>query len=172
MRRVSHIGISLLTFILGVLVNNLALKYFRVNFANVDSVSFQSETMPQFVAVSSLHDPDYHIYWYRTPNSDELEEITLYADFRSREVTRKLFESNATPDGATVIEVGSKFDENGHVIGRRGVTIFNYVKGVRIFWTDEDSFWFVQAPSLELAHQFEESATVQSIRMSHKARLK
>ena len=155
-RAILYIGISFLTFVFGVQVNSLALKYVRVN----------------FVAVSSLHDPDYHIYWYRTPNSHDLQEITLYADFRSREVTREHFESNATPDGATVIEIGSKFDENGHVIGRRGVTMFKGLKAVRIFWTDGDSFWFVQAPSLKLAHQFEESAQVQSVRLSHKARLK
>ena len=169
MRRISlYIGIGCLTFIFGVLVNSLTLKDFRVNAPNVDSVSSQSDT-PQFVAVSSLLEPEYHIYWYRTPNSDDTQEITLFADFRSREVTRKLFNSNASPDGATIIEIGSKFDENGHKIGRRGVAVFNDVQAVRIFWTDGDDFWSVQAPSLELARQFEESSIVHSIVMSNRA---
>lgn len=165
MRRVSlYIAVGFLTFVFGVLVNGLV--------PNVKPVSLQSDPMPQFVAVSSIHDPDYHIYFYKTRDGDDLEEINVYADFRSREVTLQHFESNAQPDGSTVIEIGSKFDANGHVIGRRGVTVFNDVKAVRIFWTDGDSFWIVQAPSMELAQQFEESAALQSIRMSHKARLK
>lgn len=166
MRRIGlYIGIGFLTFVFGILVNSLALKFFRENFA---TVLLESDATPQFVAVSSLLDHDYHIYWYKTPDSDDDQEITLYADFRSREVTLEHFESNADPDGATIIEIGSKFDENGHTIGRRGIAIFNDVKAARIFWTDGDNFWSVQAPSLELARQFEESAIVHAITRSTK----
>lgn len=134
----------------------------------VGSVLCDFKPTPRFVAVSSLIDRDYHIYWYKTPNSDDDEEITLSADFRAAEVTREHFKSNTTPDGATLIEIGTKFDENGHPIGKRGVTIFNNTRAARIFWTDGDTFWFVQAPTLALASEFEESAITRSITAANK----
>ena len=166
MRRISlYTSIAFLTFACGVLTNSFV-KYFRSPVAIVNSSALV--TMPRFVPVSSLIEPDYHIYWYKTPTSNDDQELTLFADFRSAEVTHKLFESNTTPDAAKLVEIGSKLDENGHKIGRRGVTIFKGVQAVRIFWTDEDTFWIVQAPSLELAREFEQSAVVHSITMSNK----
>lgn len=169
MRRISlYIGIVFLTFVCGVVANTLVLKCFRSNIVTVDSIDLWPDTSPRFVAVSSLLEPDYHIYWYKTPTSDDPEEITLYADFRSPQVTLEHFESNSTSHSAKLIEIGPRLDENGHKIGKRGVSIFKDVQAVRIFWTDGDTFWFVQAPSLELAREFEQSVVVHSITMSNK----
>jgi hypothetical protein len=126
-----------------------------------------SESKEHFIAVSSGLEPDYHLYHYRTPGSNDLEEITLYGDFRSAKVTNNSFESNATANAdARLIEIGSKFDVNGKKIGRRGVLAFTGNQSVRIFWTDGDVLWFVQAPSLELAREFEQSDIVSSITSS------
>jgi hypothetical protein len=129
---------------------------------------FRGTSHPRFIATGSSLESDYHIYRYRTPGSSDPEEITLYGDFRSAQVTREHLESNATPDGGTLIERGHKFDEKGRPIGERVVTVFKDVKAVRISWTDGDIFWSVQAPSLELAREFEASEIVHSITMSNK----
>lgn len=164
-----HIGIALVTFMCGVVANGLVHRYLlQTNRTTVDAKVPVSDTVPRFINVGSLLERDYHIYWYRTPTSDDPEEITLYGDFRSAQVTREHLESNAAPDGATLIERGYKVDEKGRGIGERVVTVFKDLKAVRISWTEGDIFWSVQAPSLELAREFEESEIVRSITMSNK----
>ncbi|HTY23031.1 MAG TPA: hypothetical protein VMC85_07865 [Desulfomonilaceae bacterium] len=128
-----------------------------------------SESNKRFIAVSSELQADYCIYRYRTPGSNDLEEITLLGDFRSAKVTSDTFDSNATPNAeAKLIEIGLKFEKDGKKIGRRGVLAFTTYQSVRIFWTDGDVFWDVQAPSLELAREFEQSEIVRSITASQK----
>ena len=181
MRRMSlYIGILLLTFVCGVVTTSLMHQYFlQGDRTTVETKVLLSNIVPRFIPVGSLLEPDYHIYWYRTPASTDPEEITLYGDFRSgreawleeTQVTREHFESNATTKAAKLVESGSKFDVIGQKIGRRGVTVFTInqdVHAVRIFWTEGDIFWSVQAPSLELAREFEESEIVHSITMSNK----
>ena len=172
MRRIIlYTGTAFLAFVCGVLANSVVHKYFRSQILIVYSNARHSglEMMPRFISEGSLLESDYHIYWYRTPSSDDPQEIILYADFRSAQVTHETFESNATSAaGAELIEMGSKLDGNGRKIGRRGVIMFKYVQAVRIFWTDRDTFWSVQAPSLELAREFEESALVHSITISNR----
>lgn len=97
-----------------------------------------------------------------------VKEINFYGDFRSAQVTREHFESNATTDAATLIERGNKLDEQGRRIGERVVTVFKGSEAIRISWTEGDIFWSVQAPSLQLARKFEESEIVHSITMSNK----
>jgi len=160
----------LLTFIAGVgssrlLQNALHLGHEKGVLAYRRSPSSSS---PQFIRTGSLLEPDYHIYWYQTPGSPDAEEINFYGDFRSAQVTREHFESNATTDAATLIERGYKFDEQGRRIGERVITVFKGSEAVRISWTEGDIFWSVQAPSLQLARKFEESEIVQSITMSNK----
>lgn len=129
---------------------------------------FRGTSPPRLIATGSSLESDHHIYRYRTPGSSDPEEITLYGDFRSAEVTREHLESNAAPDGATLIERGYKLDDKGRRIGERVVTVFEADTAVRISWTEGDIFWSVQAPTLELAKEFEESEIVRSITMSNK----
>ena len=164
-----RVVILLLTFIAGVgssrlLQNPLHLGSEKAALANRRSSSTSS---PQFILTGSLLERDYHIYWYQTPESSGAEEISFYGDFRSAQVTREHLESNATTEAATLIERGYKLDEQGRRIGERVVTAFKGSEAVRISWTEDDIFWCVQAPSLQLAREFEESEIVRSITMSN-----
>ena len=163
------LGILLLTFSAGVGSSRLLHKALHLGpekaVANRPSLSGNS---PQFISTGSLLEPDYHIYSYQTPEGSDAEEITFFGDFRSAQVTRELLESNATTDAAKLMERGDKLDEQGRRIGERIVTVFKGSEAVRICWTESDIFWCVQAPSLRLARQFEESEIVRSITMSNK----
>lgn len=126
-----------------------------------------SESKERFIAGSSEINADYHLYRFWTPGSNNPEEIILYGDLRSAKVTSNAFDSNATTSAdSKVIEIGSKLDVNGKKIGKRGVLAFTTYQAVRIFWTDGDTFWFVQAPTLELAREFERSEIVNSLAAS------
>lgn len=168
MRRILlHIAIAFLTFLGGVGVSrflNGTLAGVTCEGSNPELLVFTlSSNMSRFISEGSLLEPDYHIYWYRTPDSNDPQQINLVGDFRSAEVTRWLFESNATPDNDTLIELGPKFDMFGREVGKRGVIVFNGGSPIRIFWTDGDVFWSVQAPTLQLAREFEQSDRAQSI---------
>ena len=165
MRSILHVGI-LCTLLMGV----AACSHFRGP-SGQSTVSYPSPTSspsPRFIATGSLLEPDYHNYWYRTPGSSDPEEIGLYGDFRSAQVTREHFESNANSSASKLIERGFKFDDQGRKIGKRGIWVSKHYRAVRIFWTEGDIFWFVQAPSLELAREFESSEIVHSITMSNR----
>lgn len=159
------IGILLLTFVCGVAASG-RLSYFRDLYGPQVQCRLQVGPMP-FVSEGSLLETDYHIYRYRLPDSENPEQITLYGGFRSAQVTRELFESNATSSASTLIESNIKY-VNRHAIGPRGVTVSKYGESVRIFWIDGDVFWCIQAPSFEIAHGFESSEIVKSITTSNK----
>lgn len=175
MRRILlHIAIAFLTFLGGVGASRLLNATLRVptcrgSMRSSELLVFTPSIKSQFVSEGSLLERDYHIYWYRTPGSSDPEQIVLFGDFRSAEVTRWLFESNATPDNDILLELGPKLDMLGREVGKRGVIIFNGGSPVRIFWTDGDLFWSVQAPTLELAREFEQSDIARLITSSKKA---
>ena len=154
-----RIGVLLLTFVCGIAVNSFVGRFFQPH--RERSCFLQVRNMPRFVSVGSLLDSDYHIYRYRTPTSTDPEQIVLYGDFRSAEVTEYHFEANATPSDG-LIELSSKLNVTGQR-ERRGVRVFEGGSPVRIFWTEGDVFWSVQAPTLELAREFEQSEIVRSI---------
>ena len=162
-----RIAILLLTFIAGVGSSRLIQNALHIG-RDKGGLANRQSSSPQFIQTGSLLEPDYHIYWYQTPGSSDSEEINFYGDFRSAQVTREHFESNATTDAATLIERGHKLDQQGRPIGERVVTVFKGSEVVRISWTEGDIFWSVQAPSLQLARKFEESEIVRSITTSNK----
>lgn len=159
-----RIGILLLTFVCGVAASGLV-SYFRGLNGPQVQCRLQVGPMP-FVSEGSLLEPDYHIYRYRLPDSDNPEQVTLYGDFRSAQVTREHFESNATSSASTLIVSDTKYMK-GQKIGPRGVTVSKDNESVRIFWTDGDIFWCIQAPSFGIAHAFESSEIVKSITSSN-----
>ena len=169
MRRILlHIAIAFLTFLCGVGASRLLNATLRASTCTgMRSSELLVLTLPsnrsRFVSEGSLLEPDYHIYRYRTPDSNDPQQIVLFGDFRSAKVTRWLFESNATPDNDTLIELGPKLDVFGREVGKRGVIVFNGGSPIRIFWTDGDVFWSVQAPTLQLAREFEQSDIARSI---------
>ena len=162
-----YVSVALLTFSFGLMASGVVHRN-RV----LCRLPAANQNHPQsFIKVGSLLEPEYHIYWFRTQTSSDPEQLTLYGDFRSAQVTNEHFESNASSKAAQLIDRGPKFDEAGHKVGERGVTFFG-TKGnvgpVRIFWTEGDTFWSVQAPTIALAREFEDSEIVHSITMSNK----
>jgi hypothetical protein len=100
--------------------------------------------------------------------SSDGEDITLYHEFTSPEQTRYLFQSNLT--AAKLIEQGSKPNGNGQKVGERAVIVFpsdEKNEAARIFWTEGEEFWFIQASSLKLAEEFESSDMYRSARSNN-----
>ena len=161
-----RIGVLSLTFVIGVVASGVVKRVFDGPPVLIYSCGLPSQNSPRFISEGSLLEPDYQIYRFRTPDSHDPEQIILFNDFRSAEVTRYLFNSNATTSAADLIERGDKFAANGKKIGQRGITKFAGSEAVRIFWTEGDVFWALQAPSLELAREFEQSEAAQSITTS------
>ena len=161
------IGVLVVTFAVGVIASGLVNNVFKAQQRIQCSLGPGPRVnVSRFFVVSSLNESDYQIYTYWTPAGGEAQEINLFSNFTSAEMTRDLFESNATTSAADLIERGPKLDVNGHKIGERGITKFTDSNAVRIFWTQGDDFWAVQAPSLELALEFEQSDICQSITRS------
>jgi hypothetical protein len=80
------------------------------------------------------------------------EEVDFYYESTSAETTHYLFQSNSEGEG--LIEQGAKLNKEGQKIGDRGIWILPN-GWARIFWTEGDEFWFVQADSLKLAKKIE-----------------
>lgn len=101
MRNTLYIGISFVALLPGV----VACSLFRGTppQSTVSKPNLESDTSQRFIATGSLLEPDYHIYWYRTPGSSDPEEIILLGDFRSAQVTLDTFRSNATSKAAKLI---------------------------------------------------------------------
>jgi len=117
---------------------------------------------PRFQSKSVSSGSGYVIHNFE---SSDGEEITLYHEFTSPEQTRYLFQSNST--AAKLVERNSKLDENGRKVGERATIVFPPDKNgevARIFWTEGEEFWFIQASSLWLAKEFESSNMFRSAR--------
>lgn len=115
---------------------------------------------PRFKSQSVWGGDGYVVHNFETPGS---EEIILSHEFTSAEQTQYLFQSNLI--AAKLIEQGSKLNEQGRKIGERAIIVFPYDgenEVARIFWTDGSDFWFIQAPSLSLAQEFENSEMFRS----------
>lgn len=95
---------------------------------------------------------------------EEVGNVVIFKESRSLEQTRYLFQSNSEND---LIERGEKLDSNGAKLGERGITVFrdeNKIVGARVFWTEGNDFWAIQAPSVELAKELETSELFRRIR--------
>lgn len=139
MKRIIYLAIAFLTFSCGVVLA----VYFQ----------FQSKPMmSQFDCSWSNRVSGKSGYDIRNTKSRLGEEVDFYHEFTSPETTRYLFQANS--EGDDLIEKGFKLNANGEKIGERGVVVFP--NGIaRIYWTEENEFWFVQAGSLKLARKVE-----------------
>jgi len=112
---------------------------------------------PQFEYVTCLQ--PYSNAWtfeFRSPPS-QTANVDFFVDYTSAEQTHRLVDSHWESE---FVERGNKFDENGVKIGERGVTVFRSdgeIKSAKIFWTEGDVFWSINAPTVELAEAFENS---------------
>ena len=138
MKHLIYIGIAILTFSCGVVFS----VYYQV----------QSEPMSQFDCSWSNQVSGKSGYDIHNTKSRLGEEVDFYHEFTSPEVTRHLFQSNS--EGDELVEKGFKLNAKGQEIGERGIDVFP--NGIaRIYWTERDEFWFVQASSLKLAREVE-----------------
>jgi hypothetical protein len=138
MKRLIYIAIAFLTFSCGVVLA----VYFQ----------FQSKPMSSFDCSWSNQVSRKSGYDIHNTKSRLGEDVDFYHEFTSPETTRYLFQSNS--EGDELVEKGFKLNANGEKIGERGVYVFpNRI--ARIYWTEGDEFWFVQASSLKLARKVE-----------------
>jgi len=94
--------------------------------------------------------PDYNILNTKTRLGDDVD---FYHDFRSPSISAHNFESNA--ENLDIVESGTKTNAAGDVIGRRTAWVIP-TGAARVFWTEGDEFWFVQADSLRVAKAVEQ----------------
>jgi hypothetical protein len=132
----------------------ITVAFFAFLFSVITTAYYQAKSQP----VSS-----FSCYWservaskagydiYNTRSSFG-EDIDFYHEFTSVVTTQYLFQSNL--DGEGLIEKGSKLNKEGQIVGERGVWVLPN-GWARIFWTEGDEFWFVQADSLKLAQKVE-----------------
>lgn len=86
----------------------------------------------------------------------ELGDISIYRNTELKpELTSYTVEAQCGETNENLVERGNQFDENGKKIGVR--CLVSYPSGAHIFWTEGKEFWFINAPSLELAKEFEKS---------------
>jgi len=138
MKRIIYILIAVFAFSIGV----VSTVYYRL----------KSEPMSPFNCSWSERVSGKSGYDIYNTKSSFGEEVDFYHEFTSPETTRYLFQSNS--EGDELIEKGSKLNEKGQKIGERGIDVFP--NGIaRIYWTDGNEFWFVQADSLKLARKVE-----------------
>lgn len=118
---------------------------------------------PTFKFTGSIPcDSHYCIYYFQSTMSSDYQEIVLYNEYDSAEDSQRLFESNLS--NGNIIERKEILNERGQKIGERGIVQHSAPNGngeVRICWTDGLDVWFIAAPSLRMALQFEESDSFQ-----------
>jgi hypothetical protein len=93
--------------------------------------------------------------------SADCEVITVYRQQDSEEVLNYLFESNAKDN---LLEHNDILSAQGQKVGQRGVVLLKPNQEARIFWTEGKYFWIIDAPTLELALEFEKSEFMPQIK--------
>jgi hypothetical protein len=99
----------------------------------------------------------------RIDRKDEIGDISVYVDFTSPEHASQLFQSESKRE---IIENGDQTDERGKKIGERAISVAKQkgrIVGVRIFWTEGNEFWSIDARTLDLATDFEQSKTFREL---------
>lgn len=93
--------------------------------------------------------------------STDCDLVTVSRQQGSEETLRYLFESNAEHNLLTHTDI---LNRKGQKIGERGVALSKPHQTARIFWTENKNFWIIDAPSLELALEFEQSELMPQIK--------
>jgi hypothetical protein len=143
-RLITYITIAILALFIGV----VSTWMYQINY-------------PRFQSSSVSGNPLAFTHYFE---SSDGAEITLHRDTTSSAYTNYLFQSNLTAQ-TTVIKRNSVLNETGQKVGERAVTV-STSGAARIFWTEEGKFWSIQAPSVELAEEFEDSEMFRSARSS------
>jgi hypothetical protein len=154
-------------FVLGSLLKYETMKrptiYFTIAilalFIGVVSTWIYQINYPRFQSKSVWGGEGYIVHNFE---SSDVEEVIVYHSFTSPEHTHYLFQSNLTAPSTKVIERNSKLNEEGQKVGERAVGVSP--SGARIFWTEGEKYWSIDAPCLELAKEFEGSEMFRSAR--------
>jgi len=133
-----YIGSAVFTFALGVIVS----VYSQIQF---EPMSEFDCSWPDQIAGNTGYD-------LRDTKTLLGSEVRFYRENSSPETTRYLFQSNSESNG--LIEKGFKVNAKGQKIGERGIIVFPNGKA-RIYWTEADAFWVIEAESLKLARKVE-----------------
>ena len=132
----------------------ILVAFFAFSFGVIFAVYFhlKSEPMSQFNCSWSERVSGKAGYDIYNTESAFGEEVGFYHEFTSPEITRYLFQSNS--EAEKLVERDSKLNTKGQKIGERGIRV-SPNGHTRIFWTEGDEFWFVDAESLKLARKVE-----------------
>lgn len=119
---------------------------------------------------------DHATYTFQTPPEEknyaddcigceqEVGNAVIFAEFGCPKKAKYLFESNSKNG---IVEKGKKLDKNGVEIGERRLVVFKdkgKIYGARVFWVEGNDFWAVQAPTVDLTKELEESEEYYKIR--------
>lgn len=142
-----------------------------------EMTALSKNSKPQFRYIYGEEDDKDASYAFQTPPEgkifaedcigckEEVGNVHAFKENVSVEQTKYLFKSNS--ENFEVIEKSDKTNDKGNKIGERVVSVSKYNGKVvvsRIFWTEGDVFWAVQAPTVELAKAFEQSEIFHCVR--------
>ena len=165
----------------------LILGFFVFNFScssNFEISAVNKLNKTKFRYVYGEEDNKYANFAFQTPPEskifaedcigceEEVGNVHAFKEDISKEQTSYLFKSNS--ENFEIVEKSAKADDKGTKIGDRVVSVSKDKGKVvvsRIFWTEGDVFWAVQAPTVELAKEFEQSEIFQCVREKKTAEL-
>ena len=146
-------------------------------FIGVVSTWIYQVNYPRFQLVSLSSDDKSAIYNFQSSDGAKVfaddcigcegsGNITVYHNFTSPEQVQYLFQSNLIANSKEIVGRDAKLNERGQKVGERAVRVASS-GSASIFWTEVDEFWSIQAPSLELAEEFESSDMLRSARSNN-----
>lgn len=132
----------------------ILVAFFAFTFGVIYTVYFQLKSEPMSQFNCSWYERVSGKTGYDIYNTESVfgEKVDFYHEFTSPETTRYLFQSNS--EVGKLVERNSKLNLKGQKLGERGIRV-SPNGFTRIFWTEGDEFWFVDAASLKIALKVE-----------------
>lgn len=101
-----------------------------------------------------------HGSYISTYEAYDSSRLSKYGEFYSSTSEAEKALQQYLKGASKIVENSSRFNEQGKVIGQRTVTFYPRKEGdeeVAIFWTDKGSLYLIEADSLKIALEFEQS---------------
>ena len=164
-----------------VLIGSVGVLVYSNNITQVRSDLITPTPTPvqesQFRYLFGAFSGDHANYTFQTPPEEkiyaddcigckqEVGNLVIFAEFGCLNKTQYLFKSNS--DGG-VIEKSIKLDEDDKEVGEKRLVVLkdnneNIIQS-RIFWTENDDFWAILAPTVKLTKAFEKSKEYKWVR--------
>lgn len=165
-----YIVVSILTLVLGITV---VWFYYQYNFPKTQT------DVPRFLYMSGSLDCRQLNYRFQSSTEPkvygadcvfcrelgrDIGNIGVYRASISAEDTQSIFTNYSTNE---IVEKSTKVDKNGSKIGDKTTWIVrneNQIDTAVIMWTEKNDFWKIDAPTLELVKEFEESETFKTVK--------